>query len=140
MVRVKDLEHSLEFYTKILGLYEVDRLENTKGRYTLVFLAAPEDLEAAHQYRAPCLELTYNWDTEDYTTGRNFGHIAYSVDNIYSTCENFMKNNITINRPPRDGKMAFILSPDKVSIEILQKNNPLEPKEPWLSMPNIGTW
>lgn len=140
MVRVKDLSASLYFYCDLFGLQEVRRIENEKGRFTLVFLAAPEDAEAAKELKAPCLELTYNWDTEDYTGGRNFGHLAYEVDNIYDFCEKLKSNGITINRPPRDGNMAFVRSPDGISIEILQKGDPLAPAEPWLSMPNTGSW
>lgn len=140
MVRVKDLDASLDFYCRIFGLAEVRRIENEKGRFTLVFLAAPVDVEAARDKKAPCLELTYNWDTEDYTGGRNFGHLAYEVDDIYATCRRLMENGVTINRPPRDGYMAFVRSPDGISIEILQKGEGLAPAEPWLSMPNTGSW
>ncbi len=140
MVRVKDLDASLDFYCRVFGLTEVRRMENEKGRFTLVFLAAPDDVEAARDNKAPCLELTYNWDTEDYTGGRNFGHLAYEVDDIYATCRTLMENGVTINRPPRDGHMAFVRSPDGISIEILQKGEGLAPAEPWLSMPNTGTW
>ncbi|MFC3162655.1 lactoylglutathione lyase [Ciceribacter thiooxidans] len=140
MVRVKDLDASLDFYCRIFGLAEVRRIENEKGRFTLVFLAAPGDVEAVRDKKAPCLELTYNWDTEDYTGGRNFGHLAYEVDDIYATCRRLMENGVTINRPPRDGYMAFVRSPDGISIEILQKGEGLAPVEPWLSMPNTGSW
>ncbi|MCO6178138.1 lactoylglutathione lyase [Ciceribacter sp. RN22] len=140
MVRVKDLDASLDFYCRVFGLIEVRRMENEKGRFTLVFLAAPDDVEAARDNKAPCLELTYNWDTEDYTGGRNFGHLAYEVDDIYATCRTLMENGVTINRPPRDGHMAFVRSPDGISIEILQKGEGLAPAEPWLSMPNTGAW
>ncbi len=140
MVRVKDLDASLDFYCRVFGLTEVRRIENEKGRFTLVFLAAPDDVEAARDNKAPCLELTYNWDTEDYTGGRNFGHLAYEVDDIYATCRTLMENGVTINRPPRDGHMAFVRSPDGISIEILQKGGSLTPAEPWLSMPNTGSW
>lgn len=140
MVRVKDLDASLDFYCRVFGLIEVRRMENEKGRFTLVFLAAPDDIGAARDNKAPCLELTYNWDTEDYTGGRNFGHLAYEVDDIYATCRTLMENGVTINRPPRDGHMAFVRSPDGISIEILQKGESLAPAEPWLSMPNTGTW
>ncbi|RCW24784.1 lactoylglutathione lyase [Ciceribacter lividus] len=140
MVRVKDLDASLDFYCRVFGLIEVRRMENEKGRFTLVFLAAPADVEAARDNKAPCLELTYNWDTEDYTGGRNFGHLAYEVDDIYATCRTLMENGVTINRPPRDGHMAFVRSPDGISIEILQKGEGLAPAEPWLSMPNTGAW
>ncbi|WP_416797924.1 lactoylglutathione lyase [Ciceribacter azotifigens] len=140
MVRVKDLDASLDFYCRVFGLAEVRRIENEKGRFTLVFLAAPDDIEAARDNKAPCLELTYNWDTEDYTGGRNFGHLAYEVDDIYATCRTLMENGVTINRPPRDGHMAFVRSPDGISIELLQKGESLAPAEPWLSMPNTGSW
>jgi lactoylglutathione lyase len=140
MVRVKDLEASLHFYTTVFGLTEIRRSENEKGRFTLVFLAARDDLDTARDTAAPCLELTYNWDTEDYSGGRNFGHLAYQVDNIYDFCQSLMDSGITINRPPRDGNMAFVRSPDGISIEILQTGEKLAPAEPWLSMPNTGAW
>lgn len=133
MVRVSDLDASLEFYCRHLGLQEMRRRESPEGRFTLVFLAAPGDESAQ-------IELTYNWDPETLTGGRNFGHIAYEVDDIYALCERLMKAGIVINRPPRDGHMAFIRSPDGISIELLQKGEPLPPKEPWASMPNTGTW
>lgn len=140
MVRVKDLDTSLRFYSTVFGLTEIRRYENEKGRFTLVFLAARDDLEAARENLAPCLELTYNWDTEDYTGGRNFGHLAYEVDDIYGFCSHLMDNGIIINRPPRDGHMAFVRSPDGISIEILQKGESLPPAEPWTSMANTGSW
>ena len=140
MVRVKDLEKSLNFYGAVFGLEEVRRIENDKGRFTLVFLAAPEDVAAAQENKAPCLELTYNWDAEDYTGGRNFGHLAYEVDDIYETCAKLQASGVTINRPPRDGHMAFVRSPDGISIEILQKGASLAPAEPWISMENTGAW
>jgi len=140
MVRVKNLDKSLNFYCNILGLEEIRRKESEKGRFTLVFLAAPEDAEQAKSNRSPTLELTYNWDTEDYNGGRNFGHLAYEVDNIYDYCQHLSDHGITINRPPRDGYMAFIKSPDGISIELLQKGERLSPKEPWASMENTGTW
>ncbi|WP_034992705.1 VOC family protein [Beijerinckia mobilis] len=140
MVRVTELEKSLNFYCDKLGLVEVRRVESEKGRYTLVYLAAPGDMERAIKFMAPLIELTYNWDPETYTGGRNFGHLAYSVENIYATCENLMRKGVTINRPPRDGHMAFIRSPDNISIEILQKGEPLPRQEPWASMANVGTW
>lgn len=140
MVRVKDLDQSLDFYCNKLGLVETRRYENEKGRFTLVFLAAPGDVELAKDRKAPLVELTYNWDTEDYKGGRNFGHLAYRVENIYETCENLKNAGVTINRPPRDGYMAFIKSPDGISIELLQAGEPLAPQEPWNSMENIGTW
>ena len=140
MVRVHDLDASLKFYIDIFGLVEARRYENEKGRYTLVFLVAEEDLEAFRAGKAPALELTYNWDTEDYGTARNFGHLAYEVDNIYDFCAKLQKAGVTINRPPRDGTMAFVRSPDKHSIELLQKGAALPPKEPWVSMKNTGKW
>jgi lactoylglutathione lyase len=140
MVRVKDLDQSLDWYCGKFGLVEVRRMENEGGRYTLVFLAAPGDAERARQTKAPLLELTYNWDTEDYTGGRNFGHLAYQVDDIYETCRKLMEQGVTINRPPRDGRMAFVKSPDNISIEILQKGDAKAPAEPWTSMPNTGSW
>jgi lactoylglutathione lyase len=140
MVRVKDLDKSMHFWCDLLGLQEVRRMDNEKGRFTLVFLAAPEDMEKARQNMAACLELTYNWDTEDYTGGRNFGHLAYQVDDIYALCQKLMDNGVTINRPPRDGHMAFVRSPDGISIEILQKGDNKPPQEPWASMQNTGSW
>lgn len=140
MVRVKNLEESLDFYCNKLGLVETRRYENEGGRFTLVFLAAPEDLERAKEDKAPLVELTYNWDTEDYGGGRNFGHLAYRVNDIYETCQKLHDAGVTINRPPRDGYMAFIKSPDGISIELLQKGEALVPKEPWASMQNTGTW
>lgn len=140
MVRVKDVDASMRFYCELFGLEEVRRIENEKGRFTLIFLAAPEDVPAAKENKAPCLELTYNWDPEDYTGGRNFGHLAYEVDNIYDFCQKLMDNGVTINRPPRDGHMAFVRSPDGISIEILQKTEALPAQEPWASMPNTGSW
>lgn len=140
MVRVSDLDASLDFYCNKLGLVEIDRHENEKGRFTLVFLAAPGDAARARETKAPLVELTYNWDTEDYSGGRNFGHLAYRVDDIFALCEKLMHAGVTINRPPRDGHMAFIRSPDGVSIELLQKGERLKPEEPWASMPNTGAW
>ena len=140
MVRVKDLDASLDFYCNKLGLKEVRRMDNDKGRYTLVFLAAPEDAERAKQTQAPLVELTYNWDPEEYKGGRNFGHLAYRVDDIYATCQRLMDGGVTINRPPRDGHMAFVRSPDGISIELLQEGGPKAPAEPWASMPNTGVW
>ncbi|MDR3443364.1 MAG: VOC family protein [Legionella sp.] len=140
MVRVSDLDNSLNFYCTLFGLIEVKRTENEKGRFTLVFLAAPGDLEQAKNTQAPLLELTYNWDPEVYSEGRNFGHLAYRVDNIYEVCSNLKKAGIVINRPPRDGYMAFIRSPDNISIELLQKGDALPLQEPWASEPNIGVW
>ena len=140
MVRVSDLDQSLDFYCNKLGLVETRRLENEKGRYTLVFLAAEKDLDRARETRAPLVELTYNWDEHEYQGGRNFGHLAYRVDDIYETCRKLMDAGVTINRPPRDGYMAFVRSPDNISIELLQRGEPKPPQEPWASMPNTGTW
>jgi lactoylglutathione lyase len=140
MVRVADLDASLHFWTTQLGLEEVRRIENEKGRFTLVFLAAPKDKDRSAAQRSPEVELTYNWDPEVYTGGRNFGHLAYKVDDIHATCQRLMDSGVVINRPPRDGNMAFVKSPDGISIELLQEGTPLEPAEPWLSMPNTGTW
>ena len=140
MVRVADLDRSLEFYCNKLGLVETRRVENEKGRYTLVFLAASDDLERARETRAPLVELTYNWDEHEYQGGRNFGHLAYRVDDIYETCRKLMAAGVTINRPPRDGNMAFVRSPDNISIELLQRGEAKAPAEPWASMPNTGVW
>ncbi|WP_081158133.1 VOC family protein [Ensifer aridi] len=140
MVRVKDLDQALHFYCKLFGLEEIRRYENEKGRFTLVFLAAPGDLARAKSESSPCLELTYNWDPEEYTGGRNFGHLAYEVDDIYAFCQHLMDSGVTINRPPRDGHMAFVRSPDGISIEILQKGEHLSVREPWASMANTGAW
>lgn len=140
MVRVTDLKKSLEFYCDKLGLVEVRRMDSEAGRYTLVFLAAPGDAEQAAKSSAPLVELTYNWDPETYTGGRNFGHLAYAVDDIYETCGRLMKAGVTINRPPRDGRMAFIRSPDNISIELLQKGAAKPQQEPWSSMANTGVW
>jgi lactoylglutathione lyase len=140
MVRVADLDAALDFYCDKLGLVEVRRAENEAGRFTLVFLAAPDDAEQSRETRAPQVELTFNWDPEAYTGGRNFGHLAYEVDDIYATCQRLMDGGVTINRPPRDGWMAFVRSPDGISIELLQKGKRLEPAEPWASMPNTGVW
>ena len=140
MVRVADLDRSLDFYCNKLGLVETSRRNDEKGRYTLVFLAAPGDLDRAKSSRSPLIELTYNWDEHSYNGGRNFGHLAYRVDDIYATCKTLMDAGVTINRPPRDGTMAFVRSPDKHSIELLQKGAALPPAEPWKSMPNTGHW
>ena len=140
MVRVKDLDAALDFYCTKLGLVELSRMESERGRFTLVFLSAPDDAEGAKQNQAPCVELTYNWDTEDYGGGRNFGHLAYQVDDIYALCQRLQDAGVTINRPPRDGHMAFVRSPDGVSIELLQKGGSLPPQEPWASMANTGAW
>ncbi len=140
MVRIRDIDESLDFYCNKFGLEEIRRTENEKGRFTLIFLAAPEDKGRSLAERAPELELTYNWDPEEYAGGRNFGHLAYVVDDIYETCQHLQDKGVVINRPPRDGNMAFVRSPDGISIELLQKGSPLPPQEPWLSMPNTGTW
>ena len=140
MVRVADVDASLDFYVKKLGLKEVRRMENQQGRYTLIFLAAPDDEQSSINEKAPLVELTYNWDEEKYGEDRYFGHLAYEVDDIYATCDRLMKMGVTINRPPRDGNMAFVRSPDLHSIELLQKGEPKAPAEPWTSMPNTGHW
>ena len=140
MVRVSDLDASLDFYTRGLGLVEVRRKESEKGRFTLVFLAAPEDAESGAANSAPLMELTYNWDPEDYQGGRNFGHLAYEVDDIYASCQHLSDMGVVINRPPRDGHMAFVRSPDGISFELLQKGEALPPAEPWASMENSGSW
>ena len=140
MVRVKSLDDSLDFYCHKLGLVEIRRMENEAGRFTLVYLAAPGDQQNAQAHDAPLLELTYNWDTEEYTGGRNFGHLAFAVDDIYAVCAALQAKGVIINRPPRDGWMAFIRSPDQISIELLQKGEPLPVQEPWVSMTNTGVW
>ncbi len=140
MLRVHDLDASLDFFCNKLGLVEVSRKDSEGGRFTLVFLAAQQDVERAKEHKAPLLELTYNWDSEEYTGGRNFGHLAYRVDDIYTLCQKLMDSGVTINRPPRDGHMAFVRSPDGISIELLQKGDSLPPQEPWVSMENTGTW
>ncbi|PSV28376.1 MULTISPECIES: VOC family protein [unclassified Photobacterium] len=140
MVRVSNLDASLDFYCNKLGLVEIRRKESERGRFTLVFLAAPNQAEAAKETQSPLLELTYNWDPESYTGGRNFGHLAFAVDNIYDLCAHLQNNGVVINRPPRDGHMAFVRSPDGISIELLQKGDALEPAEPWASMQNQGEW
>jgi lactoylglutathione lyase len=140
MVRVRDLDAALDFYCAKLGLAEVSRFDNQQGRFTLVFLSAPEDLARARETYTPCVELTYNWDPEDYQGGRNFGHLAYQVDDIYAVCQRLLDGGVTINRPPRDGHMAFVRSPDGISIELLQKDGSLPAAEPWASMANIGAW
>lgn len=146
MVRVKNLDESLAFYRDALGLEVVRQNDYEQGRFSLVYLAAPADIltdatgKKSTQRNSPELELTYNWDTEDYTGGRNFGHLAYEVDNIYATCEHLQKMGVLINRPPRDGRMAFVRSPDGISIELLQAGEALAPQEPWLSMENTGSW
>ena len=140
MVRVRNIERSLDFYCTKLGMVETRRTENQAGRFTLIFLAASEDVARSKGERAADLELTYNWDPEDYGEGRNFGHLAYEVDDIYALCDRLMKAGVTINRPPRDGRMAFIRSPDDISLELLQKGDAKAPAEPWSSMPNTGKW
>ena len=140
MVRVSDLERSLQFYCQALGLTEVSRKDSEAGRFTLVFLTSAADSMTADIDSAPMIELTYNWDDEHYTEGRNFGHLAYSVENIYQSCERLMANGVIINRPPRDGRMAFVRSPDNISIELLQQGTALPLVEPWASMGNIGEW
>ena len=139
MIRVTDLKATIAFF-ELMGFAETRRIDNEKARYTLVFLAAPDDAGHAKKNQAPLVELTYNWDPEEYTGGRNFGHLAYRVDDIYATCAKLKAAGVTINRPPRDGKMAFVRSPDLISIELLQKGAALPPQEPWLSMPSVGTW
>ena len=140
MVRVSDLDQTLDFFCNKLGLVEVERMDYENGRFTLVFLSAPADAESARQGKSPMVEITYNWEPEEYTGGRNFGHLAYEVDNIYEICQKLMDSGVTINRPPRDGHMAFVRSPDNVSVELLQKGNALPPQEPWASMKNTGEW
>nr|MCU0884673.1 VOC family protein [Beijerinckiaceae bacterium] len=140
MVRVGDLDAALDFYVNKLGLVETRRIDRPEGRYTLVFLAAPGDVARARDAKAPLIELTHNWDEKAYEGGRNFGHLAYRVDDIYATCDRLMKAGVTIHRPPRDGYMAFVRSPDGISIELLQKGEPLQKSEPWASMPNTGSW
>lgn len=140
MIRVSDLEQTVDFFCRKLGFTEISRADHEKGRYTLVFLAAPGDAEAARQQKAPMVELTWNWDEKGYAGGRNFGHLAYRVEDIYALCQKLMDAGVTINRPPRDGHMAFIRTPDNISIELLQKGDALPPQEPWKSMPNTGSW
>ncbi len=140
MVRARDLDATLDFYCDKLGLVEITRYESEQGRFTLVFLAAPDDVEMARERKAPMVEITWNWDPEDYDGGRNFGHLAYRVDDIYAICQKLMDAGVTINRPPRDGHMAFVRSPDGISIELLQAGESLPPQEPWASMENTGSW
>ena len=140
MVRARDLDETLDFYCTKLGLVEVNRYDSEAGRFTLVFLAAPGDAGAAREEMRPCLEITWNWDPEEYDGGRNFGHLAYRVENIYALCQSLLDSGVTINRPPRDGHMAFIRSPDGISIELLQEGDSLPPQEPWASMENTGSW
>jgi lactoylglutathione lyase len=140
MIRVGDLKESLHFFCDVLGLKEVRRTQNDKGRYTLVYLAAPEDAGDAREKDAPTIELTYNWDEHEYAGGRNFGHLAFAVENIYEVCARLQAAGVTVSRPPRDGHMAFVRTPDNISIELLQKGAPLPPAEPWTSAPNVGSW
>lgn len=140
MIRVGDLDRSLRFFCDILGLTEIRRMESERGRYTLVYLAAPADAHVAREADAPLIELTYNWDEHEYAGGRNFGHLAFAVDDIYAVCAKFQAEGVTISRPPRDGHMAFVRTPDAISIELLQKGKPLDPIEPWASAPNVGVW
>lgn len=140
MLRISDIDESLDFFCNKLGLVEVSRMDNEQGRFTLIFLAAPEDVERAKRDKAPMVELTWNWDPEELDGGRNFGHLAYQVEDIHDLCQRLMDKGVTINRPPRDGRMAFIRSPDGHSVELLQKGEALPPKEPWASMENTGTW
>ena len=140
MIRVGNLDAALDFFCNKLGLVETRRYDNDAARFSLIFLAAPDDLSSAKESSAPVIELTYNWDESDYTQGRNFGHLSYRVQDIYATCQSLMDKGVTINRPPRDGHMAFIKSPDGISIELLQEGENLAPIEPWLSMDNTGTW
>lgn len=140
MVRISDVDASLDFFCNKLGMVEVSRMDVEKGRFTLIFLAAPDDVERAKSDRAPMLELTWNWDQETLEGGRNFGHLAYRVDDIHATCQRLMDAGVTINRPPRDGRMAFVRSPDGISVELLQKGESLTPREPWTSMENSGSW
>lgn len=140
MVRVSDLEASLQFYCQQLGLIEVKRVEVETGRFTLVYLAAPKDTQRAREEQAPLIELTWNWDPEEYSGGRNFGHLAFQVDDIYALCQKLLDAGISINRPPRDGHMAFVRSPDGISIELLQRGEALPAREPWQTMPNTGSW
>ena len=140
MIRARNLEETLDFYCDKLGLVEVRRYDSEEGRFTLVFLAAPDDIGTAESDMSPLVEITWNWDSEAYDGGRNFGHLAYQVDNLYDTCQRLMEKGVVINRPPRDGHMAFVRSPDGISIELLQSGKPLEPQEPWSSMDNSGSW
>jgi len=140
MLRITDIDESLDFFCNKLGLVEMSRMEVEKGRFTLIFLAAPDDVERAQRDQAPMVELTWNWDPEELDAGRNFGHLAYRVDDIYALCQHLMDSGVTINRPPRDGHMAFVRSPDGHSVELLQQGEALDPREPWASMENTGTW
>ncbi|MBO43880.1 MAG: lactoylglutathione lyase [Rhodospirillaceae bacterium] len=140
MIRVSNLDETIDFFVGNFGMVETRRIDSEQGRFTIVFLAAPEDVENANTEQSPVLELTHNWDPEEYSGGRNFGHLAYAVDNIYESCQTLMDNGVTINRPPRDGRMAFIQTPDGISIELLQKGDSLPKQEPWGSMENTGSW
>ena len=140
MIRASNLDNTLDFFCNKLGLQEINRYDSDVGRFTLVFLAAPQDVERAREDQAPLVEITYNWDPEAYDGGRNFGHLAYRVDDIYATCQQLMDSGVTINRPPRDGRMAFVRSPDGISVELLQAGEALAQAEPWASMENTGTW
>ena len=140
MVRARDLDETLDFYCNKLGLIEVTRYDSEAGRFTLVFLAAPDDVERAREGNSPLVEITWNWDPEEYDGGRNFGHLAYRVENIYASCQRLLDGGVVINRPPRDGHMAFVRSPDGISIELLQEGDALPPQEPWASMENTGEW
>ncbi|MFM7084575.1 MAG: VOC family protein [Hyphomicrobium sp.] len=140
MIRITNIEESLAFFCGLLGCHEIRRIENSKGRFTLIFLSAPDDKEQAAERSSPLIEFTYNWDPEEYGSARNFGHLAFEVDNIYEICSRLINGGVKVNRPPRDGHMAFVRSPDKISIELLQKGRPLKPQEPWISMQNDGTW
>lgn len=140
MLRVSNLDESLSFFRDVMDMREVDRYENEQGRFTLVFMAAAGDEEKARESAAPVLELTYNWDPEEYPGGRNFGHVAFEVDDVYAACRRVADHGVTINRPPRDGRMAFLRTPDNISIELLQKGEALPPQEPWASAPNVGEW
>lgn len=140
MIRATDLEKTLEFFVVHLGLIEFRRYESAEGRFTLIFLSAPGDLSTVDRSQSPLIEITYNWDAEEYEGGRNFGHLAYQVDDIYETCQRLIDGGVVLNRPPRDGRMAFVRSPDGISIELLQAGEPLEITEPWESMNNVGTW
>ena len=140
MVRVKDLEASLHFYRDLLGLVQTRRMDSEAGRFSLVYLAAPQDTARAETEKSPEVELTFNWDLEDYQGGRNFGHLAFEVEDIYAACQRLMDGGVVINRPPRDGHMAFVRSPDGISVELLQGGERLAPAEPWASMPNVGVW
>jgi len=140
MIRVSNLDETIDFFSSNFGMVETRRIDSEQGRFTIVFLAASEDVENANTDQSPVLELTHNWDPEEYSGGRNFGHLAYAVDDIYESCQTLMDNSVTINRPPRDGRMAFIQTPDGISIELLQKGDSLPKQEPWASMKNTGNW